>query len=138
MLRPYKYCAAGSRRIDAGRSPSILTVSKPGPTGFRWWLDRSLAGGMEIAADQGGVQEIADADGEGDDAEGGGDPSVGFSLDLGDEAEGENVADGGADQQDARAAGTRGFGKLGDHGNACSSGDGGEALFRAQLAPAIE
>jgi hypothetical protein len=46
-------------------------------------LPRLLRGGG-VAADQRRVQEIAYADGQGDDAEGGGYPSVGFALNLGD------------------------------------------------------
>jgi hypothetical protein len=43
-----------------------------------------LAGGVEVATDQGGVDEVADADGQGDDRDGGGGPRLGFMHDGGD------------------------------------------------------
>jgi hypothetical protein len=43
-----------------------------------------LAGGMEVAANQGGVDEVADAYGQGDYGNGGAGPGVGFVHDGGD------------------------------------------------------
>ena len=112
---------------------------KPAPTGIAGgenfacgWL--VCAG---VAADQGEVEEVADADGERDDGEGGGDPDFGVVLDLGDEAEGSDDAEGAGAEKNCGAARTGGFGKVGNHGDFYAAGHGGEALLGAEFADVI-
>src|SRR5712691_7925882 len=59
--------------------------------------------GVQVAADECEIDEVADADGQRDDANGRGSPGVGLTLDLRDEAEGDDKANRATSQQDARA-----------------------------------
>jgi hypothetical protein len=93
------------RRSETGtacRAPASLPQHAPGTVAY------SLVS-AGVAADQGVVEEVADADGERDDAESGGDPGVGVAGDLGDQAESDDVADGSGAEQDAGSARTSRF-----------------------------
>src|SRR3954451_7325211 len=92
-----------------------------------------LAGGMEVASDQVGVEKVADADGERDYRYGRGGPGVAFVFDRGDQAHRNDEAHGSAGEQDAVTTRARGFRQLGDHGDIDAASDGGEALFGAQF-----
>src|SRR4029077_12779615 len=107
MLRPYNG-SRGARLLLAG-----------------------LAGVGGVAADQGGVDEEAEADGQGDDGDGGGGPGVGFALDGGNQAHGDDETYRSAGEQDAPAAGAGGLRELRDHGDIGAAGDGGEAFLGA-------
>ena len=62
---------------------------------------------VRFAAREREVQQIADADGKRNEAEGRGDPRVGLMGNAGDHAEGGHEADGTADEKNGVLAGTR-------------------------------
>src|ERR1700687_4106476 len=78
---------------------------------------------VQVAADQREVDEVADADGQRNNAERRGGPGIVLVLDLRDKAERDDEADRAAGQQDARATRTRGLRELRFHGDADSLGN---------------
>src|SRR5215469_707159 len=93
------------------------------------------SGGVLIVADQGGVEEEADTQSEGDGSEGGGLPCV--VVDASNQGEGNDVADGGGREQNAGATRAGGFAEFRLHGHVDAAGNGSHAFFAAQLAHAV-
>src|SRR6266478_1378649 len=97
----------------------------------------SLFLGAGVAADERPIEKISDPNRERNDAERGSRPDVTIRLDARNQSKSSDVAEGAADQQDARTAGTRRLVQFGLHRNVDSAGNRREPLFAAQLADAV-
>src|SRR5690242_16284279 len=90
-----------------------------------------------VAVNHSPIHEIADANSQWNDAEGSDGPKIAIGLDLSDQAERQDEADGAADQQNTRAPGTRCLIQFRLHGNVHAAGNSGKTLFAPQLSNAV-
>src|SRR5712692_4767561 len=96
-----------------------------------------MVSSASVAPDERPIEKIADADREGDNAEGGDRPDVAIRLNAGNQSESCDIAECATDEQNSCTAGTRRLVQFRLHRNVNSASNGREPFLAAQLADPV-